>query len=154
MTELRPPILDERGLEAALVDYCLDFQERTGVACSVSAELPARLEPAQETILYRLAQEALINTGKHAGAGRATILLRFSEASVVLTVHDDGVGFDVASARDPAGRDHFGLAVMRERVEMAGGRWEVRSSPGQGTRIMASLPLQAAPTTHREEVPV
>ena len=133
----------------------MDFQERTGVLCTVSAALPARLQPAQETILYRLAQEALTNTGKHARATRASVTLRFSESSVVLMVRDDGAGFDVAGARGPAGRDHFGLAVMRERVEMAGGAWEIRSGPGEGTVIVASLPLEDAPaSTLREEVRV
>src|SRR6266568_1965999 len=145
MTELRPPILDERGLEAALFDYALDFQERTGVTCTVAAELPARLEPVQETILYRLAQEALANVGKHARASRVTIAVGSSDDSVVVRVRDDGVGFEPELAADGHVRDHFGLAVMRERVEMAGGVWQIHSRPGDGTLIVASLPVGESP---------
>jgi len=147
MVELRPPILDERGLEAALFDYVLDFQERTGVECEVGAELPARLQPVHETILYRLAQEALTNAGKHARATRVAVTLGFDGPSVVLTVRDDGIGFDPDAVRAPSGGEHFGLAVMRERVEMAGGNWEIQSTPGGGTLVVASLPLDVTPPT-------
>jgi signal transduction histidine kinase len=138
MSELRPPILDERGLQAALIDYVDEFRHRTEIECQVMADIEARLDSSQETILYRLAQEALINVGKHSRASKASLSLEARNGSVELEVTDDGVGFDPSAS--PQARDHFGLAVMRERVEMAGGRWELVSCPGAGTIIRASLP--------------
>lgn len=140
MAHLRPPVLDESGLEAALSDYAHEFERSSGVTCTVDARLPSRLEPSHETVLYRLAQEALTNVGKHARATRANVTLHTQNGSVILRVTDDGVGFEPANLRGPIGGDHFGLAVMRERVEMVGGRWELQSRPGAGTTIIAAIP--------------
>lgn len=146
MTELRPPILDERGLEAALDDYLKEFRVRTGVRCAMRSKLPSRLDPTRETILYRLAQEALTNIGKHARARSVTLDLRAENGCVVVHVEDDGVGFDPAKMNGSTVREHFGLAFMRERIEMAGGTWELRSRPGQGTVIRATLPRNDSAT--------
>jgi signal transduction histidine kinase len=140
MTELRPPILDERGLEAALDDYLKQFRVRTGVRCVMRSELPCRLDPTRETILYRLAQEALTNVGKHARARSVWLNLQAENGSVVVNVVDDGVGFDPGNMNGLTVREHFGLAFMRERIEMAGGTWELHSQPGGGTAIRATLP--------------
>ncbi|HYY80378.1 MAG TPA: sensor histidine kinase [Actinomycetes bacterium] len=148
MTELRPPALDEWGLPAALSDYAAELQRRTGIACSVQARLPVRLARAQETVLYRVAQEALTNVAKHARAGHARVTLRAEQGQVVLEVADDGVGFASgraagAGGEQPAG-DHYGLASMRQQVEMAGGSWRLRSRPGHGTTVTATLPMAAS----------
>lgn len=142
MTRLRPPVLDERGLEDAIKDRAQAIREQSGVACAVQAELDGRLAPTLETVLYRVSQEALANVVKHAGARHALVSLQRSNGSVVLEVRDDGVGFE--PEHHEGGRDHFGLMAMRERVEMAGGRWEITSRPGKGTRIRAVLPWEEA----------
>jgi signal transduction histidine kinase len=146
MVQLRPPALDEWGLSAALSDYASTFQQQTGIACSVQASLPGRLARAHETVLYRVAQEALTNVAKHAKAGRAWVSLQTSRGQVRLQVGDDGTGFATNNPADPIGDhlglNHFGLASMRQQLEMAGGSWQVRSRPGQGTTVTATLPLQ------------
>jgi signal transduction histidine kinase len=145
MVGLRPPALDEWGLPAALADYAAEFQQRTGIACAVETTLPARLAAPQETVLYRVVQEALTNVAKHAAAGRARVSLRADRQRVTLQVHDDGAGFATTGLADPLGerlgRDHFGLASMRQQIEMAGGTWQVSSRPGHGTSVTAVLPL-------------
>jgi signal transduction histidine kinase len=152
MAELRPPALDEWGLSAALTDYAAAFQQQAGIACTVQANLPGRLARAQETVLYRVAQEALTNVAKHARASRAWVSLQVAQGRVTLQVGDDGAGFATTHPADPLGDhlglNHFGLASMRQQIEMAGGNWQVRSRPGQGTIITATLPMapEAVPT--------
>jgi signal transduction histidine kinase len=147
MVELRPPALDEWGLSAALSDYAKNLEEQTGIACTVRADLPDRLARAQETVLYRVAQEALTNVVKHAKADRAWVSLQIGHGQVTLEIGDDGTGFITTQAADPIaghlGLDHFGLASMRQQLEMAGGSWQVHSRPGSGTTVTASLPLTA-----------
>jgi PAS domain S-box-containing protein len=141
MTQLRPPILDERGLEAALRDHLISREDRVKLEVSVEANLLKRLAPAQEIILYRVAQEAVANVLKHAGAEHAWLTLQERKGRVLLEVRDDGVGFDprvVGEFRN----GHFGILGMRERVEMAGGQWEIDSVAGGGTRVRASLPRE------------
>jgi two-component system NarL family sensor kinase len=156
MADLRPPALDEWGLSAALTDYAAAFQQQTGIACTVQSELSGRLARAHETVLYRVAQEALTNVAKHARASRAWASLQVAHGQVSLQVGDDGAGFGTAQAADPIaghlGLDHFGLASMRQQLEMAGGTWQVRSRPDQGTLITATLPMtpQAAPAAASE----
>jgi signal transduction histidine kinase len=144
MVELRPPALDEWGLVAALGDHAATFRQQTGIACTVEAELPVRLAGAQETVLYRVVQEALTNVAKHARASRAWVSLRVVGDRVSLQVGDDGAGFATTRVADHIGQDHFGLASMRQQVEMAGGAWQVRSRPGQGTTVTATLPVAGA----------
>jgi signal transduction histidine kinase len=149
MVQLRPPALDEWGLSAALGDYARAFQQQTGIACSVQASLPGRLARAHETVLYRVAQEALTNVAKHARAGHAWVSVQTSRGQVRLQVGDDGAGFATSHPADRIGDhlglNHFGLASMRQQLEMAGGSWQVRSRPGQGTVVTATLPLQLSP---------
>jgi PAS domain S-box-containing protein len=139
MTHLRPPILDERGLEAALRDHLVSPEDRAKVYVSVETSLLERLTPAQEIILYRVAQEAVANVLKHARAEHAWLTVQELMGSVLLKVQDDGVGFDPAAASE-ARNGHFGILGMRERVEMAGGTFELDSTAGGGTLICASLP--------------
>jgi signal transduction histidine kinase len=155
MAELRPPALDEWGLSAALIDYGAAFQQQAGIVCTVQASLPERLARAQETVLYRVAQEALTNVAKHARAGRAWVTLQAGQGRVTLQVADDGTGFAATHASGPLGGhlglNHFGLASMRQQIEMAGGTWQVRSRPGQGTTITASLPMVPDPVPATSE---
>jgi PAS domain S-box-containing protein len=141
MTQLRPPILDERGLEAALRDHLISEQNSIQLEVSVEASLLKRLAPAQEIILYRVAQEAVANVLKHGQAEHAWLTLQERAGRVLMEIRDDGVGFDPEET--PDGRHgHFGILGMRERVEMAGGRWELDSVAGGGTIIRASLPRE------------
>jgi signal transduction histidine kinase len=137
MVSLRPPALDEQGLEGALRDHAAAFSTRAGVRAEVRADLSGRPTPAVETVLYRVAQEALQNVSKHARAGQVWVDIRQRNGSVEMTVRDDGIGFDPERERGPAG---FGLAAMKEQVRMAGGRWEVSSAPGRGTEVRAVVP--------------
>jgi len=139
MATLRPPVLEERGLVSALSDYVEVVRQQSGISCTLAAKLPERLPEDTEIVLYRVVQEALTNVARHARASRARVELTETADAVVLEVHDDGIGFDPA-AEQLGGLDHFGLAGMRERVELAGGTWTVWSRPGSGTVLTASLP--------------
>jgi signal transduction histidine kinase len=140
MATLRPPVLDELGLGLALADQLDSFERRTGIMCFLDSAREARLEPDIETVLYRVAQEALINVAKHSRAYHVWVYLRTDDDRADMQVRDDGIGFDPASVNGLTGRGHFGLAGMRERVEMAGGRYRLLSSPGGGTAIRVRLP--------------
>jgi signal transduction histidine kinase len=147
MAELRPAVLDEQGLEAALHNHVRAFETTSGVACAVVTGLTGRLAPELETVLYRVTQESLTNVAKHAGASRAMVSLAAENGSVRLRINDDGVGFDPAAAPQLLAAGHFGLAGMRERVEWVGGRLLVDSMPGKGTTVdveLASRPAEPA----------
>jgi len=144
MAELRPAVLDEQGLEVALHNQVRAFEATSGVAWAISTGLQSRLEPDLETVLYRVTQETLNNVGKHAGASRVTVSLAAENGSVRLRINDDGVGFDPVVASRLLSEGHFGLAGMRERVEIVGGHLSIDSAPGQGTTVdveMASHPV-------------
>jgi signal transduction histidine kinase len=140
MATLRPPVLDERGLGLALADQVDSFQRRTNVLCTLESDRNTRLEPEIETVLYRVAQEALANVAKHSKAQHVSVLLRADEDRAEMHVRDDGIGFDPARVDGLVDSGHFGLAGMRERVEMAGGTYGLVSAPGMGTLIRVRLP--------------
>lgn len=140
MSSLRPPALDERGLGGAFRDLLKSFEEATGIACRVEDGLGERPGPELETLLYRVAQEALRNVRQHARASTATVRIGEDDGSILLEVADDGVGFDVSRTDTMIGQGHFGLQSMREQVELAGGIWNVGSKPGAGTRLHATIP--------------
>jgi PAS domain S-box-containing protein len=140
MAELRPPLLDEYGLAAALGWHAEEFSRRTGILAAVDDAAPEtaktlRVEAA--LALFRIAQEALNNVLKHARARNVKIEVAKVENCVTLAVCDDGQGFDAAKAR----RGRWGMTTMRERAEAAGGELTVESAPGQGTRVLARIPL-------------
>jgi two-component system, NarL family, sensor histidine kinase UhpB len=138
MTELRPPILDERNLCAALNDCADQIFAETAIAhetnCALGDDWPA---PEIETAVYRVVREALFNIRRHASATRVGVAITRDGESLHLLISDDGVGFDRASA---AGRSSFGLLGMEERIGSLGGELHVASSVGKGTRIGATLP--------------
>ena len=140
MTELRPAVLDDYGLTAALRWYVEQFSKRTGVATSVIEQGPSRWLPAAaEEALFRIAQEALANVAKYARAEHATVTLGVTAQASCLTIADDGCGFDPSVRRQPA-RDHgWGLMIMRERAAVVGAELSVESAPGHGTRIIVTL---------------
>lgn len=141
--DLHPSQLDDLGLIAALRWY-LDRQSRiAGFEVRFGADpLPGRLHPEIATACFRIVQEALTNVLRHAGARRVSVELRRRGAELELAVEDDGKGFDVAAARRRAAHGaSLGLASMEERVALAGGRLELASAPGEGTRVRVRLPL-------------
>jgi signal transduction histidine kinase len=136
--ELRPAVLDDFGLVAALEHLTASFAEQTGIAVDFGAALGDRRLPGEiETALYRLVQESLTNVVKHARAERVSIALTRMEGSVKAVVEDDGQGFDPDRSDDGG----FGLVGMRERLALLGGRLRIESSPGAGTTIAADVPL-------------
>ena len=141
ISELRPATLDQLGLPAALEDLAGRVEEGAGIDLDVDLEIDAgRLDGEFETVVYRLAQEALNNVAKHSRAGRAHLQVRSSEERLAVLVSDDGCGFDPT-----ADTDGFGLAGMRERIELAGGELQIESKEGTGTRVLASVPLSPPP---------
>jgi len=133
---LRPSMLDDLGLVAALEWQAREVGNRTGLHVKVEAEESAGdLPDAHRTCIYRIAQEALENCVRHARARRVTVGLQRVSSSVSLQVRDDGGGFQTARSRG------LGLLGMKERVEQLGGRLLVSSEPGRGTCITAELPV-------------
>lgn len=135
---LRPTVLEDLGLATAVERLCEDFMSVHGVPVDLTMTLdPSRRFSAQvELCAFRVVQEALNNASKHAAAGRLVVRLEASGRALRLEVADDGRGFD---ANGPTGT-WFGLIGMRERVELQGGTFEVRSVPGSGTTIRAVIP--------------
>jgi signal transduction histidine kinase len=144
MASLRPPTLDEVGLEAALRDHVGAFARRSGVACSVRVDLAGRLDGELETVVYRVTQEALLNVSRHAGAGRLWIELAGAGDRVDLSIRDDGVGFEPKGTSSLVRDGHFGLVAMQERVEMAGGRFHLDTRPGAGVTVRAQFRVSTA----------
>jgi len=134
---LRPQILDDLGLEPALRWLTRTFSARTGIALEVDlVGIDGRLASDLETLAYRVVQEGLNNVGKHAAATRGQVLARREGGELHLVVADDGRGFDA----DAPDGDGSGLRGMRDRVELFGGRIDIGSRPGKGTRIVARVP--------------
>jgi len=139
MAALRPSVLDDYGLGAALEWTAGRFQERTGIPCRVVvSEREERLPAPLETALFRIAQEALTNVARHARAGQVEVGLEVEPGLVRLLVRDDGVGFEPGAV--VTGR--MGLAGMRERVEGVGGRLEVQAATGRGVTVVAEVPRE------------
>ncbi len=134
MAELRPPVLDDYGLLAALRQLATEFAQRSGIAAELAGvELLPRLPLIVESAMYRIGQEALNNIAKHAQAKKVEISLHAASGRVMLEIADDGVGFD-ANETSPS-KQHWGLATMRERAEAVGIAFRLESAPGAGTRI-------------------
>jgi PAS domain S-box-containing protein len=143
MAELRPPVLDDYGLLAALRQLASEFAQRSGIAAELSGvDLQSRLPPIVETAMFRISQEALNNIAKHAQAKHVEIGLYEVSGRVTLDIADDGVGFD--SNETPPDKQHWGLITMRERAEAVGIDFRLESAPGAGTRIVLEAERAAA----------
>ena len=141
--DLRPTVLDDLGLIPALHSFLKNFTTRTGVRASL-ATFTMRIEEldaARRTALFRVAQEALNNVARHAHASRVEVSIRKLPDCVCMKIKDDGKSFDVDRALRANGGKHLGLLGMRERLEMIGGKFIVESAPGEGTTILAQIPL-------------
>ena len=141
MFELRPPLLETHGLEAAARDAAGVLARAAGLEVRVSAVATRRYTPAVEALVFRTVQEALANIRKHAQATTVQIDIRDDGASLHTRVIDDGRGFDVGSSASPTReRMHYGIAMMTERVRLAGGDCWISSAPGHGCTVSFSLP--------------
>jgi signal transduction histidine kinase len=103
------------------------------------------IPPDLETLAYRIVQEAMTNAAKHAEASELTVMVEAEAGQLRVEITDDGAGFDPARSREFLRMGRVGLASMRERTELASGTFMVRSRPGGGTTVEATLPLEAAP---------
>jgi signal transduction histidine kinase len=148
--DLRPSLLDDLGLIAALRWYGARQARHAGVAFHFTGRLPEeRLPAVLETTCFRVAQEALTNVVRHAQAQHVWMDVQLIDATLRLTIRDDGIGFDPHTAHTRARYGHsFGLLGMRERVAIAGGTIAMTSTPGQGTTVVARFPTQ---TTERKQ---
>ena len=149
---LKPVILEELGLVAAVERLCEDFERAHGVEVTLVRDAAAvdRLEPSAETALYRIVQEGLANIARHAEAREVEVRLRQEDDSLMLSLRDDGRGFDLEDLAAVKGREgSFGLASIRERALMLGGECSVHTRPGKGTTIEILVPLTSEPCDPR-----
>jgi signal transduction histidine kinase len=137
--ELRPSALDDLGLTPVVERLAADVGERTGVRVSTSIALGGRLHEDVETVVYRIAQEAVTNAVKYALARKISLALSDTDGTVTLVVSDDGRGFDVGSVK----REGLGLVGMEERAALVGGKVIVDSNPGTGTTVTLEVPIEA-----------
>lgn len=148
--ELRPTILDDLGLDAALAMLASNVSGRSGIAVRVEAGSIGRLPGPIETVLFRTVQEALSNVVRHAKASHALVRLEREPGEIRCTIRDDGVGFANASGVPGAfgtlGAPHRGLGLLgiQERVAHVGGSVRIRTEPGQGTEIFVPIPLETS----------
>jgi signal transduction histidine kinase len=142
--EYHPAELLGLGLEDTLRAYVREFARRHGLGCRLStAALAEPLGGEHELHLYRIVQETLANVARHAHARQVTVRLARRGHTIVLTIHDDGIGFAPATA-DSRG---LGLVTMRERAEIMGATLTIQSRPRRGTEVRVVLPLAATPIT-------
>jgi len=146
--ELRPAALDDLGLAAALPRFVTQWSEHYGMTAEFRTLglVAGKLSRDAELTFYRVAQEALNNVVKHAGASRVDVMLDSSDHSVVLIVEDDGVGFDSADAQ--AVEKGFGLVGMRERAALIDATLQIESAPGKGTAVYLRC---SVPTSQEQE---
>lgn len=141
--DLRPPMLDTLGLVPTLRRYGKQYEQYTGIPCSVKVLGDiVRIEPRAEVNIYRVVQEALQNCAAHAAATIATVLLAYSPSTLKITISDDGKGFDL-KAIESRYQDRLGLLGIEERADSLGGNLKISSNPGVGTRIEMTVPIHA-----------
>ncbi len=137
--ELRPGILDELGLKAAIEWQCADFQKRAGIKCHLITDIEdVALDRASATAMFRILQESLTNVFRHAKATLVTLTLEEQGNDLILTVKDDGRGITEAEISDPRS---LGILGMRERATMYGGTFDIANAEGDGTRVTVRMPL-------------
>jgi two-component system sensor histidine kinase DegS len=152
ISRLRPPLLDQVGLDGALRQTVEDMAETMGVTAATELGAPeGLLREAEQTVVLRVTQEALQNVRKHAAATSVSVVTRLEDGAWVLEVRDDGRGFDVEAIAS-RGRRNFGLQFMKERAELIEAAFDVRSRPNGGTVIRLAIPTGTqAITTGTEE---
>lgn len=149
-TELRPGMLDDFGLAAAIEWHAQEFQERTGIFCDCDALMPEPpLSRAQATALFRIFQETMTNVARHAGATRVRISLLVEDKALQLQVEDNGRGMPPGAL---AGTHSLGLVGMRERASLLDGSLVISETPGGGTTVQVSIPLLSIASDDEELV--
>ena len=144
ITQLRPPMLDEVGLDGAISQAAENVRALAGLTVTLAFGAPtSALTDGQRTVALRVAQEALQNVRKHAGATWVAVATQVEDGEWVLEVRDDGRGFDIGAVA-ARGRRNFGLQFMRERAELIGARLDVRSRPEGGTVVRLAIPTKAS----------
>ncbi len=136
---LRPTILDDFGLDAALRSLCDGFRQRTGIEVDYASNLQGRLPEETETHLFRIAQEALTNVARHSGASQVRVALETGDYQIELSVSDNGRGLSERAATERRG---FGMIGMRARARSAGGELTIQTGPGRGVVIEARVPVR------------
>jgi signal transduction histidine kinase len=142
--DLRPSALDDLGLMAAVQWYAKTRLGQAGIKMRLKVDgSQQRLPAAVETALFRIAQEAINNVAKHAGAGNVSIRLAFTKSSVSIIVEDDGQGFDLKTVAECKDKSRgLGLLGMRERAALLGGKATIESQAGRGTRVAVEIPVE------------
>jgi len=140
-SELRPSILDDLGLVAALESEAMLFEERTGIECELSLPPDAHCEPHCATAIYRIVQEALTNVARHSNASRVEIRLRERTEELLLEIRDDGRGVTTEELGDPRS---LGLMGIRERADLVGGTVAFEGVSGRGTIVSVRIPISAS----------
>jgi PAS domain S-box-containing protein len=150
MTDLRPAVLDDYGLEAALESHLTQFISRYDIQARFEKPDPPlpHLGPSVEMTFLRIAQEALMNIARHAQATRVTLSLKQEEESIRMVIQDNGIG--IQSWQEANRPGSHGLTIMRERAEAFDGSLQVRSAPGQGTTIEISIPRRGHKQARQE----
>src|ERR1043166_1174717 len=144
--ELRPTVLDDLGLIPALHTFLKSFREQTGIHVTLSAFAEVeRVNGDKRTVLYRVAQEALINIARHAQASRAEVKIQKLDGAICMKIKDNGKGFREQRVLHAKKGERLGLLGMRERIEMVGGTFTVTSAPGKGATVLAQIPLIDGP---------
>jgi signal transduction histidine kinase len=141
--DLRPPVLDEIGLVKTLLQYCHDFSENNGITVDFhSAGMKdLTLDFDTEINLYRIVQEALTNTKKHADARHVNVKIVAAFPNVILRINDDGKGFDIQKRLTGIVEERrMGIRSMKERVKLLKGDMDIQSKPDQGTKILIKFP--------------
>jgi len=139
---LHPALIDDLGLVTALQTECERLRRYTDVAILERFDKIPKQIPANVALcIYRIVQEAINNTVKYANADTIEIMLECEKDTLVLNVRDNGIGFNINHVTEQSG---LGLSSMRERAQLAGGSWEIRSQPGKGTTVSATVPLNGA----------
>jgi len=140
--QLRPPALDDLGLETAIEWLVEEFRSRTGIDCELRSDLAGLPAPGpQDTAAFRIVQEALTNVARHASAHRAVVRVSFHDDVLTIQVDDDGTGVPREALRAP---QSLGILGMRERARAHGGELTIRRLPRGGTRVQARLPMPPA----------
>ncbi len=138
--DLRPSVLDNIGVAAALRWQCAEYTKRTGVPCRVELhDEDLVLPPAYSIAFYRVVQEALTNIGKYANAKNVAVSLSRDDGHWILRIADDGIGIDLAKPQNPTGH---GILAMRERARALGGEFSVQRHPGGGTVVEVRVPAE------------
>lgn len=141
IADLRPGRLQEQGLGNALRDYIQRYSTNYQAHVTFDADTIPRLSHEDEIVLYRIVQESLQNAHKHARGAPIHITLAVRERTLLLTIQDEGPGFDPRDVARRAGRESWGLTSMRERAELIGAKYRVTSRRGHGTTVSVSMPL-------------